>query len=56
MLSCFFIFIRKGFSKIKKKVIKKPVKLVMQGTYFTPQHIEREMIKQWKVMYILTNM
>ena len=26
----------------------------MQGTYFTPQHIGRGMIKQWKAMYMLT--
>ena len=50
--SC-FISIRKLFS-ITKKVIKTPIKLVKQGTYFTSHHKEMEKIKQWKEMYILT--
>ena len=43
LFSSFFIYIDKKTVFInKKKVIKTPVKLVMQGKYFTSQHLEGE--------------
>ena len=62
LFSSFFIYIDKKTVLInKKKVIKTPVKLVMQGKYFTSQHLEGEewgggggggIIIRWKVMYM----
>ena len=51
----FFIFIKKSVCQNKKKVIKTPVKLVMQGTYFTSQPKEGKgiIVIRFYVMYIV---